>query len=471
MRPAEPCFVVPEVAWPIAVATDATAELATPELADDELADAMPMPGAPVAESGDDLTATAARLAVGADTGDHESVEDDDLLELSGGPGLRDQLPPATIPLAPRRETPLAPVAGLVGLQRPSGTASIPRVDGGAPPPLPARATRSAPLVDGNGASGRLPVQGRGRAHELQSEAELVAAQRAFSGVREAARWYAPSSGAKAAPDDFARLMLAVVSDHDVDPDVRRTTAEWFAEIFDESWVRLLPAEYPARCRREAAFAAESLRLAPGAQLLDVGCGVGLHAIDLAARGVQVTGLDLSRTLLELATAEARRYGIGVRFAHGDMRQLSFDSQFDAVTVFGQTFGYFSDAENLAVLESLTRSLRMGGRILLDIVNRDWLVQRVPRKNWWDPPGLIVMEDIDYDFASGRVLSLRTIVDGDQPPWEQHMSTRVYSAHEIHALFEIAGLRVVELSGSIAQRGAFLGACDRWMVVVGERVR
>lgn len=472
IRPAEACFVVTEVAWP-SPAAEAAGEYDDSPVSND-VVDHSPAPGAPVNESEDDLTATAARQAVLVDTGDHESVEDDDLLELSGGPGIRgDEAPPATIPMPPRRETPLAPVPGVITSARPVATASLGRVEFGAPPPLPPRATRSTSSVETVSSSPlRASAHARGRALETNHAAELSPARRAFKGGRDAARWYGASQDGRAPQDDdFARLMMAVVSGDEVDENVRRTTTDWFSEVFEETWVRLLPAEYPGRCRREAAFAAESLRLAHGAQVLDVGCGVGLHAIDLAARGAQVTGFDLSRVLLEVAAAEARRHNIGVRFAQGDMRLVSFEAQFDAVTLFGQTFGYFSDAENFATLQGLVRALKPGGRIYLDLLNRDWLVQRVPRKNWWDPPGLIVMEDVEYDTRTGRLLALRTIVDGDKPPWEQHMSTRVYALHELVAMCDMVGLRVLEVSGSIAQRGAHLGACDRWTIVTAERVR
>ncbi|HSN26313.1 MAG TPA: methyltransferase domain-containing protein, partial [Kofleriaceae bacterium] len=124
----------------------------------------------------------------------------------------------------------------------------------------------------------------------------------------------------------------------------------WFAEIFDEDYLRTLPFLTPQATQSEAEFVIETMNLAPGANVLDVGCGYGRHAMELAARGFHVVGLDLSTPLLVRGGEEAHRRGLTINFVRGDMRELDFENQFDAAYCLFSTFGYFDDETNKKAL-------------------------------------------------------------------------------------------------------------------------
>jgi demethylmenaquinone methyltransferase / 2-methoxy-6-polyprenyl-1,4-benzoquinol methylase len=113
--------------------------------------------------------------------------------------------------------------------------------------------------------------------------------------------------------------------------------------------------------------AADRAELEPGDSALDVCCGTGDLAFELARRvgsGGVVVGCDFSEPMLELARRKAAGRGVGqVRFEWADALELPYpDEAFDAVTV---GFG----ARNLADLErglaELTRVLRPGGRLVI----------------------------------------------------------------------------------------------------------
>ena len=104
----------------------------------------------------------------------------------------------------------------------------------------------------------------------------------------------------------------------------------WFVDLFDEDYLRTLPFLTPQATQAEAEFVIDTMSLTPGAQVLDVGCGYGRHAMELAARGFHVVGLDLSTPLLVRGGEEAHRRGLTINFIRGDMRELDFENQFDA---------------------------------------------------------------------------------------------------------------------------------------------
>jgi len=126
----------------------------------------------------------------------------------------------------------------------------------------------------------------------------------------------------------------------------------------------LMSAGLHHRWRERAADRAE---LKPGESVLDVCCGTGDFAFELAERvspGGHVVGCDFSEPMLDLAREKAaRESSTGVRFEWADALSLPYDSErFDAVTV---GFGVRNFADRDRGLRELTRVLRPGGRLVV----------------------------------------------------------------------------------------------------------
>jgi SAM-dependent methyltransferase len=243
----------------------------------------------------------------------------------------------------------------------------------------------------------------------------------------------------------------------------------WFEEVFDEDYLRTLPFMSADQTLREAEFIEASLGVKPGGQLLDVGCGYGRHAIELVQRGLDVTGLDLSLPLLLRAADEAQKRAMSVNFVHADMREMAFEKQFDGVYCMLTSFGYFDEETNLRVAEGMARALKPGGRLLLDLVNRDYIVGDLPSRVWWEGNGCVVLEEVDFSFHTSRILTHRSIVFEDGRQSEQEISVRAYSLHEIGRLLRQAGFRVLDISGSLATRGHFFGGTSRSLLILAEK--
>lgn len=249
----------------------------------------------------------------------------------------------------------------------------------------------------------------------------------------------------------------------------QRKGKPWFEEIFDEDYLRTLPFLTPQATQAEALFVADALGTEPGARLLDVGCGYGRHAMELAARGYQIVALDLSLPLLLRGADEAQRRGLTINFIHGDMRDLAFESQFDGIYCLFSTFGYFDEDTNRKTIEGMARAMKPGARLVLDVLNRDYLIGELPTRVWWEGDGCVVLEEVDFNYFSSRVHSNRSIVFDDGRQIEQEISIRAYSLHELGKLLHAAGLRVIEVSGSMATHGRFFGNQSRGLIVVAEK--
>ncbi|HVT07555.1 MAG TPA: methyltransferase domain-containing protein [Polyangia bacterium] len=243
----------------------------------------------------------------------------------------------------------------------------------------------------------------------------------------------------------------------------------WFEEVFDEDYLRTLPFLRPDQTLREVEFVAAALKCPPGGELLDIGCGYGRHAIELVQRGFNVTGLDLSLPLLIRAADEAQRRALSVNFVHADMREMAFEKQFDGAYCMLTSFGYFDEDANLRVAERIARALKPGARLLLDIVNRDYIVGDLPVRVWWEGTGCVVLEEVDFNFHTSRINTHRSIVFEDGRQLEQELSIRAYSLHEIGRLLRQAGFRVTDVSGHLATQGDFFGSASRNLLVLAEK--
>jgi SAM-dependent methyltransferase len=243
----------------------------------------------------------------------------------------------------------------------------------------------------------------------------------------------------------------------------------WFEEVFDEDYLRTLPFMTPEQTLREVAFIKESLRPPTDGELLDVGCGYGRHAIELGQGGYRVTGIDLSLPLLIRAADESQRRSLSVNFVHADMREMAFDNQFDGAYSFLTSFGYFDEETNLRVATSICRALKPGGRFLVDVINRDYIVSDLPTRVWWEGEGCVVLEEVDFNFQTNRLAVRRSIVFQDGRQVEHDISIRAYSLHELAKLLRQAGFRVMEVSGGVATRGHYFGSTSRSVIVLCER--
>ncbi len=142
---------------------------------------------------------------------------------------------------------------------------------------------------------------------------------------------------------------------------------EWFEQWFGEEYLRL----YPHRDEEEAARVVgliEQHATLTGQRVLDLACGPGRHATQLAVRGASVVGLDLSMPLLSRAKY---RDGPPLQLVRGDMRHLPFGTDsFDLVVNLFTSFGYFTDdSQHAAVLHETAAVLKRGGRFVLDYLN------------------------------------------------------------------------------------------------------
>jgi SAM-dependent methyltransferase len=231
----------------------------------------------------------------------------------------------------------------------------------------------------------------------------------------------------------------------------RRPPKEWWESYFDAQYLlEYEPIFSPARDRADVARLIDILGLPDGERVLDVPCGQGRHAHLLAEAGFDVTGLDYSRHLLDIA--RARGTGPRLRYVRGDMRALpdKWSGRFAAVLNLFTSFGFFLDpADDKRVVREFARVLRPNGVLVWHGGSRDGVMGKFLSRDWWKSSnGTIIAHERDFDPLSG-ILTIRSHWNGKDArdkhaSGEREHRIRLYTASRLAELCRQAGLIVEE---------------------------
>lgn len=205
----------------------------------------------------------------------------------------------------------------------------------------------------------------------------------------------------------------------------------WFEDVADHLGAAYLRYSFTKGTRQEIDFLVGALGLQPGQRVLDVGCGPGRHAYELARRGIAVHGIDISQRFIDLAREQAPELAT---FERLDARELAFDAEFDAVICLCQgAFGLMTaNGDDNVVLQRMAAALRRGGRLALSAFNAYFAVK--------------YHEAATFDADTG-VSHERTEVRNEAgEPREVDLWTGCYTPRELRLMLAAAGFTAVTIS-------------------------
>ena len=191
------------------------------------------------------------------------------------------------------------------------------------------------------------------------------------------------------------------------------------------------------------------LGIKSGSVILDLCCGPGRHCLDLARRGFRVTGVDRTSAYITEARKRARAEKLDIEFIQEDMRKFSRHEGFDVVINMFTAFGYFEDlAEDKRVLSNIYRSLRKGGKLIIDIISKEILARIFQKRDWHARDGFFVLQERKVIQNWSRMEN-RWILLKNGRCYETRFSHRLYSAVELSDLLRDSGFSRVNIYGDL----------------------
>jgi len=211
------------------------------------------------------------------------------------------------------------------------------------------------------------------------------------------------------------------------------------------------------------------LNLKPGRKFLDCPCGIGRISLPLARKGIRVTGVDITQSYLDELSKKAKRSGLKIDVARADMRRINYDSQFDAGGNLWTSFGFFEkETDNRLVVKKMYQALKPGGRFMLHVINRDWIMANYRARGWQEAGGVKSIEERYFDYrTSVNHGTWNFIKDGEEKSF--YVPIRMYSFHELIAMFESVGF--VDIEGYGSEKEEPVSIDRQMMYVIGTKPR
>ena len=212
---------------------------------------------------------------------------------------------------------------------------------------------------------------------------------------------------------------------------------QWFES--ESFWLDYAPVLFDEERWSEAADVAESVvrlaELEPGDRILDAGCGPGRIAVELAAIGMKVTGVDLISAYLEAARESAAAEGVAIEWIRDDLRRFRRPNAFEAAVSLYTSFGYCrTSKEDFRILNNIADSLKPGGCLILECVSRETALSQFTPGEEFERGGFLVKTRFKRTDGNRGLIS-QWDIDNGKIKRSHTFTQRLYSTDELKAFF------------------------------------
>jgi 2-polyprenyl-3-methyl-5-hydroxy-6-metoxy-1,4-benzoquinol methylase len=249
---------------------------------------------------------------------------------------------------------------------------------------------------------------------------------------------------------------------------------QWYEELFKDYADKYDSESYTSGTLGEVDFIEKEAGYNKDFRILDIGCGTGRHSIELARRGYNVTGIDLSESQLNRAKTNAEKENLKIDFMIKDARDFNFNGSFDrAIMICEGAFPLMeTDEMNYSILKNAFSSLKPGGRFIFTTLNglfplfhsvKDFMDKESEQGQY---------SGMSFDLMTFRDHSVYETEDDNGNKKVLNCNERYYVPSEITWLLKSIGFKKSEIFG--CKLGAFsrneeLTTEDFEMLVIAEK--
>jgi SAM-dependent methyltransferase len=230
-----------------------------------------------------------------------------------------------------------------------------------------------------------------------------------------------------------------------VDPQWYRKV--WTLDIADMSWVE--------HTSMEVDFLLQELSLQGTERILDLACGFGRHSLELARRGFDVVGVDITQAYIHEAIRRAEAESLRVNYVQKDIRDVDYEEHFDVVLNMADgAIGYLeNDKENLKIFDVVSRALIPGGKHFMGLCNAAYARRFFPNRSWQAGSRSLSLADFDWDKKTKRMVYTAHILRFGQvlekpDPAKPATSYRLYTIEELGEILRKRYMHIVKTYGA-----------------------
>jgi SAM-dependent methyltransferase len=226
---------------------------------------------------------------------------------------------------------------------------------------------------------------------------------------------------------------------------------KWYERFYLKDFIPVVGFASPQQTELEATFVKGVLNCPKEAGILDLCCGYGRHTYLLAKNSeYRLTGLDWSDDYLEMARTSFALPNI--RYVKGDMRNIPFENEFDAVINLFTSFGFFAEEEeNEAVIRQVNKVLKPGGRFLLDYENKFYFILNdvFRKERYWEKVSKdkYLLFENDFDVHREREVFKVQVMEKGIITESSGYDIRLYSFPEIRKMLMTNGFEIIQTWG------------------------
>jgi 2-polyprenyl-3-methyl-5-hydroxy-6-metoxy-1,4-benzoquinol methylase len=251
---------------------------------------------------------------------------------------------------------------------------------------------------------------------------------------------------------------------------------QWYEELFENYGMKYDNECFVQGTVGECDFIEKEIEHDKTTRILDIGCGTGRHAIELAGRGYTIVGVDLSDSQLKRAKEKASAQKLSIVFQKYDARKLPFLNEFDLVIMLCE--GAFSlmetDEMNFQILQNAANALKPKGKLIFTTLNglfplyhsvKEFLASETKEGN-------ATYGNHSFDLMTFRDHNTTSVEDDFGNKKELECNERYYVPSEITWMLKTLNFKTVDIFG--AKQGAFsrddkLKTEDFEMLVIAEK--
>jgi SAM-dependent methyltransferase len=218
---------------------------------------------------------------------------------------------------------------------------------------------------------------------------------------------------------------------------------DWYVTAFTGMSAEMAWTE---RTESEIKRALTMLRPKGGERILDLACGTGRHSLELLRQGFSVVGVEIGQELVEIARKDAEEQGLEAEFIQADLRELSFEGEFDVVLNLNDgAVGYFeTDEENHRTFEVISRVLKPGGKNLIQVPNVLYARAHLPQRSWIPSSSMVELVEHRWNkkerYMEGAMIPLRFGEVLENLDKRIEFRQRLYEVDELREIYGSVGM-------------------------------